>query len=200
MKLTKKQKVSRKYHKDHKEQESLYHKEYYIKNKEKVTKSNLKWRKEHPEQNKAIATEWRENNRDKFKVYKAKFLSVGANKEKAKVTRKAYIKNLLETDIAFKIGYNLRARLRRAIKIEQKVGSAVRDLGCSIQHLKLHLELFFDKGMTWDNYGHSGWHIDHIKPLSSFDLTDRKQFLEANNYKNLQPLWSKDNYSKGKDM
>jgi hypothetical protein len=50
--------------------------------------------------------------------------------------------------------------------------------------------------MTWDNWTTDGWHIDHIKPLaSSFDLTDRKQFLEACHYTNLQPLWAKDNHN-----
>jgi hypothetical protein len=51
--------------------------------------------------------------------------------------------------------------------------------------------------MTWDNYGQFGWHIDHIKPLSVFDLTDREQFLEACRYTNLQPMWWKENLSKG---
>ena len=50
--------------------------------------------------------------------------------------------------------------------------------------------------MTWDNWTTDGWHIDHIKPLSSFDLTDRKQLLEVCHYTNLQPLWAKDNLIK----
>jgi hypothetical protein len=77
-----------------------------------------------------------------------------------------------------------------------KSGSAVRDLGCSFEKLKRHLESQFQPGMTWKNYGLHGWHIDHIKPLVLFDLTNRKQFLEACNYKNLQPLWAKENLSK----
>lgn len=52
--------------------------------------------------------------------------------------------------------------------------------------------------MTWENWGRRGWHIDHIAPLSSFDLTDPVQFRRAVHYTNLQPLWWFDNLSKGK--
>jgi hypothetical protein len=89
----------------------------------------------------------------------------------------------------------LRTRLWGALKGKAKIGSAVRDLGCTIPELIVHLEKQFTKGMTWDNKGK--WHIDHIKPLSMFDLTDKKQFLEACNFMNLQPLWALDNIRKG---
>ena len=71
----------------------------------------------------------------------------------------------------------------------------VKDLGCSIEELKTHLESQFQPRMTWDNYGK--WHIDHIKPLSNFNLENKEEFKEACNYKNLQPLWAKDNLIKG---
>lgn len=90
---------------------------------------------------------------------------------------------------------NLRSRLRLAIKNQQKAGSAVADLGCSISELKQHLESQFQTGMNWQNYGQ--WHIDHIQPLASFNLEDREQFLAANHYTNLQPLWAEDNLRKG---
>jgi len=83
----------------------------------------------------------------------------------------------LKTDINYKLSCNLRCRLNRAIKNNQKAGSAVKDLGCSIPELKIWIEQQFKPGMTWENYGE--WHIDHIIPLSKFDLTDRKQFLKA---------------------
>ncbi len=93
----------------------------------------------------------------------------------------------------------LRQRICHALKNGQKAGSAVRDLGCSIQELVVHLEERFSPGMDWSNHGvgPGRWNIDHIVPLSSVDLTDRLQFLHVSHYSNLQPLWSSDNISKG---
>ena len=57
------------------------------------------------------------------------------------------------------------------------------------------LEARFTPGMTWDNYGE--WHIDHVRPLASFDLTDVEQCKAACHYSNLQPLRARDNMAKG---
>ncbi len=101
-------------------------------------------------------------------------------------------------DINYKIGLILRCRLNSAIKNNKKAGSAVRDLGCSIDFFKKHIELQFTEGMGWDNWGRGNnkWHLDHILPLSMWGLTNREQFLVACNYQNYQPLWAKDNLSK----
>ena len=69
-------------------------------------------------------------------------------------------------------------------------------MGCTISELKSYLESKFQPEMTWDNWALDGWHIDHIKPLVSFDLTDRNQLLESCHYTNLQPLWATDNLIK----
>lgn len=106
-----------------------------------------------------------------------------------------YELNRLKIDPLFKLKKRLRTRLNHAIVNIWKSGSAVSDLGCSIEELKLHLESLFEPGMTWKNYGK--WHLDHKRPLSSFDLKKREELLEACNYKNLQPLWAKDNLKKG---
>lgn len=110
-----------------------------------------------------------------------------------------YVKERVASDVEFKLRCNLRSRLRRALKRGSKSGSAVKDLGCSILELKVYLEKLFQPGMTWENHGkgEGKWNIDHIKPLASFDLTDRQQFLVANHYTNLQPLWEEDNLRKG---
>jgi len=115
------------------------------------------------------------------------------NQEKIREQNRRY----RQTNLGLRIAQNLRRRLRSALKRNTKAGSAVRDLGCSIKHLKIHLENQFKVGMSWDNYGVHGWHIDHIKPLSSFDLSSKEQHLVACSYKNLQPLWCQENLSKG---
>lgn len=88
------------------------------------------------------------------------------------------------------LAHALRCRLNRAIKGK----SAVKNLGCDVSELKARFERLFTEGMTWENYG--AWEIDHIRPLSSFDLTDPEQLKQACNYMNLQPLWKEDNIRK----
>lgn len=167
---------------------------WYVLNKEhRLTKNNL-YRKDVNVNEKVKITikKWHNRNSD----YHAKYRYI--NRKKIALHKKQRYHN----DLKFKIKSNLRNRLSHAIKNNQKVGSAINDLNCSINKLKIHLQLKFHRNprnkheyMTWDNYGK--WHIDHVKPLASFDLTDRKQFLDACNYINLQPLWAKDNLRKG---
>lgn len=67
-------------------------------------------------------------------------------------------------------------------------------LGCSAKELRRHLESQFKPWMNWGNYGR--WHIDHIQPCASFDLTDPKQQEICFHYTNLQPLEAKKNIRK----
>ena len=110
---------------------------------------------------------------------------------------KHYHRHLRQTNMQFRIKDNLRRRINSAIKNNRKAASAVRDLGCSIHKFVLYIETQFEDGMSWENWGIHGWHLDHIVPLASFDLTNREQFLDAVHYTNYQPLWAFDNLSKG---
>lgn len=103
-----------------------------------------------------------------------------------------------KTDVLFRLRGLLRTRLRTALSGNYKSGSAIRNLGCSLEEFKKHMESQFKPGMNWDNHGQYGWHIDHIKPLASFNLSDVNQLNEACHFTNLQPLWAKDNLVKGK--
>jgi len=96
-----------------------------------------------------------------------------------------------------KLRNNLRSRLNKAIKKDYRTGSAVSDLGCSIDEFKIYMENLFEEGMTWNNWSRLGWHIDHIKALANFDLTVESELKKAVHYTNLQPMWAKDNLKKG---
>lgn len=111
--------------------------------------------------------------------------------------RREYLRNHRINNLNYRLSEALRGRLWNILRGKQKAGSSVDDLGCTIDELKQHLEAQFSDGMNWDNWSRDGWHIDHIVPLASFDLTDRDQFLKATHFTNLQPLWAKENLSKG---
>lgn len=91
----------------------------------------------------------------------------------------------------------LKERMRVALNSHVKAGKTAKLLGCSIPELREHLEAQFREGMSWKNYGQFGWHIDHIKPCSSFDLSDPAQQYLCFHYTNLQPLWWFENLAKG---
>jgi hypothetical protein len=176
---------------DPKLRKKMYQKMYREDNKDKISDLQKKWYGVNKEKSKKYYQKNKEKILIQRKSYGKQYRKL--NKNKIYEYRKKYKKKNIE----YKLGLNLRTRLCNALQRNTKSGSAVRDLGCTIEELKVYLESKFQTGMTWDNYGLYGWHIDHIKPLASFDLTDRKQMLEACHYTNLQPLWAKDNLTKG---
>lgn len=100
--------------------------------------------------------------------------------------------NLLE-----RIRKNLRCRVNEAIRGRTKRPSIVVLLGLSMSEFKVYLESKFQSGMTWENYGRGGWDVDHIVPLSKFDVSNPEQLKIACYYTNLQPLWHLPNLKKG---
>jgi hypothetical protein len=119
------------------------------------------------------------------------------HRKSSETTRKAkqHRERLRNSDPHFRVAKNLRARLRKVLNGRQKVGSAVRDLGCTIEDFRTHIESQFRPGMTWQNWGES-WHLDHVYPLSRADLTDLHQLKAVANWRNYQPLWLVENSSK----
>jgi Prasinovirus endonuclease VII len=107
------------------------------------------------------------------------------------------------TDMSYRIAACLRARVGHALRAYQvaqreSVTASIRELqGCAVSELISYLESKFLPGMTRENYGRKGWHVDHIRPLCSFDLTHPEQRRVAFHYTNLQPLWASDNWGKG---
>lgn len=97
-----------------------------------------------------------------------------------------------------KIMKTLRNRLYSAIKNQsgEKQFKTIDLIGCSMYEFKKHIESQFKPGMSWDNHGLHTWHLDHIKPCVSFDLTKPEEQKKCFHYTNLQPLWAKENLSK----
>jgi len=162
----------------------VYNAKWRLDNKEHLEQYNEKWRQDNKLHIKQKAQEWYQNNKELKRQYKID------NRERIR----QYFNNRLKNDKLYKLRHNLRNRLRCALKNNQKTGSAVRDLGCSIAEFKIYLESKWQEGMSWDNYGE--WHIDHIKPLSKFNLENKEELKRACHYTNLQPLWAEDNLEK----
>ena len=114
------------------------------------------------------------------KIYKIK------NPDKIAKQRKAY-RDKRKNDPLFKAQRNIRKRLKKQLDKGFRIGQTSEMLGCTLVEFKLYIESQFSSGMTWDNYG-SYWHIDHIKPVCSFDLTKPNIAKEVNYYSNLRPL------------
>ena len=118
------------------------------------------------------------------------------NRNKIKTYKRIYENNRKRKDVSYKLKCYLRSRLSNVVKKNKKSNTIIKLLGCSIGKLKLHLQNQFKINMTWKNYGK--WHIDHIKPCAKFDLSKASEQRKCFHYTNLQPLWAKENISKGK--
>jgi len=121
-----------------------------------------------------------------------------ANKKYAQGKGKIWVKNKLENDPSFKMASRQRMRIADLLSKKgiHKKGKTLRLIGCSAKFLSDYIESKFKPGMNWNNYGIYGWHVDHIKPLSKFDLEDPDQQKIAFHYTNLQPLWANENIKK----
>lgn len=147
--------------------------------------------------NQKVDIKLRKKAYDKVYVNSPLFDRSRYNEQNRKYARERQ-RTLYKTNPHFKIKHIMRIRIHQAIKHNTTDNnSAVEQLiGCTVQELKLHLESMFLDGMTWANYTINGWHVDHIKPCASYDLTDIEQLSLCFHYTNLQPLWAKDNRSK----
>jgi hypothetical protein len=180
---------------------------YYSANKEKHAASGKRWRDANKERHAANNKRWRDANKEKVSSQNKKRYE--RNKEK----RSAYAKRHYEankekifarererrkTDVMFVLAATLRCRVRNALRQQScRKGDKTIDLvGCTVAEFMDWLESKFLPGMTWENRGRHGWHIDHIIPLAKFDLSDPVQQAAAFHYTNLQPLWAKDNLRK----
>jgi hypothetical protein len=155
-------------------------KKHYQANIEKMRAEKRKYIAKSKPQKIAYDAEYRKANKDKIAAYKKEWASK------------------MKNDPIYKIKKNLRRRVHHALMGENKSAATFELIGCSPEDFKKHIESLWLEGMSWDNYGPSGWHVDHIKECHTFDLSDSKQQQECFHYSNQRPLWAKDNLSRSR--
>ena len=192
------------------EKRKKYLKEYYLNNKEKINQCRKEWGLNNKERSKKYRKEYRLNNKEKQRQYEKKWYL--NNKEKVnqkckqwRLNNKKHIREYSnkyererkKRDPNYKLIKNMRTRIWFALKrkYKYKSKSTIKLLGCSVEECWQHLESKFQPGMTKENHGL--WHVDHIRPCASFDLTDPEQQKICFHYTNLEPMWAIDNLKKG---
>ena len=190
-------------------------KEYLLKNKEKIKEYRLKNKEKFKNNNKKYHLENKDYISERKKEYRLKNIDYISKREKeyrlknkekvreacrrsCKKRRKRinkYCRDRKRNDPSFRLRCNLKSRIYDSLKRVSKSARTMELISCTIEELWSHLESRFEPGMTRENYGK--WHVDHIKPCASFDLTDPEQQRVCFHHLNLQPLWASDNISKG---
>jgi hypothetical protein len=146
---------------------------------------------------KKSTSEHYENNKGIIKNQKIEYRK--KNQEKINKRQTKYNKKKRQEDPLYKLSINLRSRVKsylRRVGLNRRISQPTKDMiGCSPQEFREYIESKFSEGMSWDNYGPRGWHLDHIIPLAS--AKNINEAIKLNHYTNLQPLWAEDNCKKG---
>ena len=145
-----------------------------------------KYCKEHLIEQAAIVRNWRKNNIDR------------ARETARKSARKR------RENLSYRLHNNFSRRMRETINNSKDYQSWVSLVDYNLEKLKQHLETQFKDGMSWGNYGigEDKWNIDHILPISHFDIDsyDCQDFKNCWALDNLQPLWHIENMAKGYNL
>lgn len=185
----------------------------YWSNPEKWRKRGVKWWADHHDKALARKRELHKINAEHIRKYRKpysrnyylknrqKFVEYGKiyyqkNKEKVKARNtkrrpeiRAYVRHLKATNPQFRIGKACRQLVSQALKRAKvkKRETAFYLIGCSPTFFKQHIESQFNRMMNWSNYA-KYWEIDHILPVTAFNLEDKEQRLKAFHYSNCRPL------------
>ena len=152
-------------------------------------------KKEYRANNSAAIAEYERIRREITKDARKQYMKEYVQSDEYRARRSERRKALWRTNPNFRLSELLRSRLAYSLRNKSKLGSAVTLLGCSLHDAIAHIESQFEQGMSWENWGE--WHVDHIRPLASFNLEDPIALEMACHYTNLQPLWAKENLAKG---
>lgn len=154
------------------EKRRAYVRKYNAANRDRINRQSKVQREKNPQAAREATKRWRIANPDKVK----------------RLCGTPYFR--LRNAVARQIIY--------CIKGNKGGGRTFELLGYTYEQLRAHLERQFLPGMTWENYGRHGWHLDHIVPVVAFtyETADDPEFKACWALSNLRPLWAKDNLEK----
>lgn len=151
---------------------------------------------------------WQSKNKDKLEAYQQKYKStpkakdtrskwIEKNIDKLREQNKAKEQRARDNKTQRAIATLVRNRVTAVLQGRSKLKSSLELTGVkSWQELRNRIEEQFQEGMSWENWTKEGWHIDHVRPIASFDLNDTEQHKTCFNWRNLQPLLGSENLHK----
>jgi len=175
---------------------SAWMRDYRSKHRDKINAAAKKRRLDNLEEYKARARRYASTEEYKRKARKYQLAYRAENMDKIRAHQRAHFKKQVESKSNLYLANCIRARVFNVLRGKNKSAATLSLLGCSIEHLKLHLQSQFKPGMHWNNWSLEGWHIDHILPCARFDLSKPEEQRKCFHYTNLQPLWAKENLTK----
>jgi hypothetical protein len=171
----------------------LNHKLWREVNPDKYSEYSRLLKLNNPKSRENSIKKYKEKNHKKIKEYNRKW------RQKNREYTNNYQKNRRKNDSLYHLITLVRCRLNEFLRIRKisKRNNTINIIGCSSEHLKVHIENQFTEGMSWEQLGQN-IHIDHIIPLSSANT--EKEVYKLCHYTNLQPLWAKDNLKKSNKL
>jgi hypothetical protein len=174
---------------------------YYAKHKKRIIAQQTEARRHKPnivERRRLYQEQLQQTRIDKQVLKEQRVAALKIQREASKATskeRQRIYRQIYKKTPTFLVVRAARRRFRRIVKDKLRSTNFNKMIGCTPAFLCTHLESQFKPEMTWGNYG--TWHIDHIIPCKSFDLSNQEQANTCFHYSNLQPLWAAENIAKG---
>lgn len=191
----------RKWSHDNKDKRKEYSKQYVQNNREKMRDTAKRYYHDNKEHCQSRALQYYHDNKEERMAYQKQRFQQEENLTKRRQWQSEWSKHQYRTNPHRKLRMSMSNAINRSLRYNQgnKNGNSWMELvNYTIDELKQHLENQFTEGMSWEKFLNGEIHIDHIRPVSSFDITsiDCKDFQECWSLENLQPLWAEDNLKK----
>lgn len=141
--------------------------------------------------------QWIDKNRCKVNAYNLEYAKTNKTwlTPEKRLNACKYLKKRKLLDPEFHLRTKIKLCIFMVLSRPQKTSWVLKYVGCTSEQLRKHFEDQFLDGMSWGNMGRgeNKWSVDHIRPISSFNMLKEEEIFVANNFKNLRPMWWAEN-------